>query len=85
MTAASHLHLHSGLLSPVPPATPARGCQIVGVCPGGAGVSWTVGDTRLGAVLGGLGTLLEELVVVGLLANTPCGVNLPVMLTSCRD
>ena len=85
MQAAFHFLVSSGLLPPVPLATPALVCQTVGVCPGGAGVSWVVGHNCLGAALGGLGTLLEELAVIGLVVNTPCGVNLPDMLTSCRD
>ena len=63
MHAAFHFLISSGLLSPVPLATPARICHTCGACPGGAGISWDIVGNPLGAVLGGCVGGLAELVL----------------------
>ena len=70
MRAAFHFLTSSGLLPPVPLATPARVCHTCGACPGGAGISWDVVGNPLGAALGGLGGLVELVLLEPFVCST---------------
>ena len=72
MHAAFHFLTSSGLLSPVPLATPARVCHTCGARPGGAGISWDVLGNPLGAVFGGCVRGLVELLDPSVRSTKDC-------------